>query len=179
MAAVMLLIINVKCKPLCLQLFSTRILKAALFLYSLAVYAWTFKCMGYKTDNSSTTFLSSVTGANMCELLDLLSRHSVEADEFLRQLAIQLPVWKPVAQMLGLTESDIDHIDYDVPSSCPGEKAYQAFLRWMQKEGNHRTTYDVLLLALCRATNISDCKSITNAWWYADQYLNKLAEQST
>ncbi|XP_065887612.1 uncharacterized protein [Dysidea avara] len=118
-------------------------------------------------------------GANMCELLDILSRHSVEVDEFLRQLAIQLPVWKPVAQMLGLTDNDIDHIDYDVSSSYPGEKAYQAFLRWMQKEGHYSATYDVLLLALCRATNVNDCKSITNAWWYADQYLNKLAEQST
>ena len=114
----------------------------------------------------------------MRNLLDTLSRHSVEADEFLRQLAITLPVWKPVAQMLGLTESDIDHIDYDVSSSYPGEKAYQAFLKWMQKEGHRGATYDVLLLALCRATNISDCKSVTNAWWYADQYLNKLAKQS-
>jgi len=107
------------------------------------------------------------------ETLQTLSYHSVEADEFLRQLAIQLPVWKPVAQMLGLTESDIDHIDYDVSSSHRGEKAYQAFLKWMQKEGRHGATYDVLLLALCQARNISDCKSITNAWWYADQHLNK------
>ena len=58
-------------------------------------------------------------------MLHTLSRISVEADEFLRQLSIQLQVWKPVAQMLGLTDSDIDHIDSDVSSSCPGEKVYQ------------------------------------------------------
>ncbi|XP_065888013.1 uncharacterized protein [Dysidea avara] len=115
---------------------------------------------------------------NQPEMLHTLSRLSVEPNDFLQQLAYRLPVWKPVAQMLGLTESDIDHIDYDVLSSFPGEKAYQAFLRWMQKEGHYGATYDVLLLALCRATNISDCKSITNAWWYADRYLNKLSEQS-
>jgi len=52
-------------------------------------------------------------------------------------------------------------------------------VKWMQKEGCHgAATYDNLLLALCRATNISDCKSVTNAWWYADQYLNRLAKEA-
>ena len=110
-------------------------------------------------------------------MLNTLSRLSIEVDDFLRKLSIQLPVWKPVAQMLGLTDSDIDHIDSDISSSYPGEKAYQAFLKWMQKEGYHgAATYDNLLLALYRATNMSDCKSITNAWWYAEQYLSKLAD---
>jgi len=125
-------------------------------------------------------YIFSVASASAYQsgMLHILSRISVEADEFLRQLAIMLPVWKPVAQMLGLTESDIDHIDYDVSSSYPGEKAYKTFLKWMQKEGYRGATYDVLSLALCRATNISNCKSINNAWWYADKYLNKLAEDS-
>ena len=110
-------------------------------------------------------------------MLNTLSRLSIEADDFLWQLSFRLPVWKPVAQMLGLTDSEIDHIDYDIPSSYPGEKAYQAFLKWMQKEGYHgAATYDNLLLALYRTTNIIDCKSVTNAWWYADQYLSKLAD---
>ena len=110
------------------------------------------------------------------KLLQSLSGHPVEEDKFLQQLAYQLPVWQLVAQMLGLTASDIEHIEHDVPPS-QGERAYKAFLQWMQKEGRCGATYDVLLQALCQATDVSDCKSITNAWWYAHQYLSNLAEQ--
>ena len=105
-----------------------------------------------------------------------LSLHQVVEDEFLQQLAYQLPVWQPVAQMLGLTASDIEHIECDI-SPSRGERAYKAFLQWMQKEGHYHATYDVLLQALCKATDVSDYKSITNAWWYAHQYLSNLAEQ--
>ena len=103
--------------------------------------------------------------------------YPVKTDFFLQQLAYQLPVWQPVAQMLGLTASDIEHIEHDI-SNSRGEKAYKAFLQWMQKEGRDGATYDVLLKALCQATDVSDCKSITNAWWYAHQHLSNLAEQS-
>ena len=118
----------------------------------------------------------SLASTNRCKMLYNLSMHSVEEDEFLQQLAYRLPVWQPVAQMLGLTASDIEYIEHDVPPS-QGERAYKAFLQWMQKEGHCGATYDVLLQALCQATDVSDCKSITNAWWYAHQYLSNLAEQ--
>ena len=114
--------------------------------------------------------------ANRCEILYNLSMRLVIEDKFLQQLAYRLPVWQPVAQMLGLTASDIEHIEYDVPPSR-GEGAYKAFLQWMQREGHCGATYDVLLQALCQATDVSDCKSITDAWWYAHQYLSNLAEQ--
>ena len=103
-----------------------------------------------------------------------LSMYPVVEDEFLQQLAYQIPVWQPVAQMLGLTTSDIEHIECNNPASR-GEKAYKAFLQWMQKEGRSGATYDVLLQALCKATDIGDCKSITNAWWYAHQYLSNIS----
>ena len=53
---------------------------------------------------------------------------AVEEDKCLQQLAYQLSVWQPVAQMLGLTASDIERIEYDVPPS-QGERAYKAFLQ--------------------------------------------------
>ena len=118
----------------------------------------------------------SLASTNRCEMMYNLSMHPVVEDEFLQQLAYQLPVWQPVAQMLGLTASDIEHIEHDILNS-QGEKAYKAFLQWMQKEGHYGATYDVLLQALCNATDVSDCESITNAWWYAHRYLSDLAEQ--
>ena len=111
-----------------------------------------------------------------CKLLQCLSTHPVMEDDFLQQLAYQLPVWQPVAQMLGLTASDIEHIEYDFPNGR-GEKAYRAFLQWMQKEGYYGATYDVLLQALCQAKDLKDCRSITDAWWYSHQYLRNIADQ--
>ena len=105
-----------------------------------------------------------------------LSVHPVEEDEFLQQLAYQLPVWQPVARMLGLTASDIEHIECNNPASR-GEKAYKAFLQWMQKEGRSGATYDVLLWALYQANDLNDCRSVTDAWWYAHQYLSNIADQ--
>ena len=118
----------------------------------------------------------SLASTDRCEMMYNLSMRPVVEDEFLQQLAYQLPVWQPVAQMLGLTDSDIEHIECDV-SASRGERAYKAFLQWMQKEDHYGATYDILLQALCKATDVSDCKSITNAWWYAHRYLSDLGEQ--
>ena len=120
--------------------------------------------------------LFSLASTDRCEMMYNLSMHSVVEDEFLQQLACQLPVWQPVAQMLSLTASDIEHIECNV-SNSRGERAYKAFLQWMQKEGHYGATYDILLQALYKATDVSDCNSITHAWWYAHQYLSDLAEQ--
>ena len=110
-------------------------------------------------------------------VLQCLSTRQVAEDKFLQQLAFQLPVWQPVAQMLGLTDSDIEHIEHDV-SASRGERAYKAFLQWMQKEGHHgAATYDVLLQALCKAKELRDCNSITSAWWFAHQHLSNIADQ--
>ena len=111
------------------------------------------------------------------KVLQCLPARQVVEDEFLQQLAYQLPVWQPVAQMLGLTDSDIEHIEYDI-SASRGERAYKAFLQWMQKEGHYgAATYDVLLQALCKAKDLRTCNSITNAWWYAHQHLNNIVDQ--
>ena len=110
------------------------------------------------------------------KLLQCLSTHSVVEDKFLQQLAYQLPVWQPVAQLLGLSACDIEHIEHDA-SNSRGERAYKAFLQWMQKEGYYGATYDVLLQALCQAKDLEDCRSITDAWWYSHQYLSNIADQ--
>ena len=111
------------------------------------------------------------------KVLQYLSAHQVVEDKFLQQLAYQLPVWQPVAQMLGLSDSDIEHIEYDV-SASRGERAYKAFLQWMQKEGHYgAATYDVLLQALCKAKELGNCNSITSAWWFAHQHLSNIADQ--
>ena len=115
-------------------------------------------------------------GTKSNKLFEFLSVHPVEEDEFLQQLAYQLPVWQPVARMLGLTTSDIEHIECSNPASR-GEKAYKAFLQWMQKEGRSGATYDVLLQALYQAKDLNDCRSVTDAWWYAHQYLSNIADQ--
>ena len=99
-------------------------------------------------------------GIKFDKLFESLSAHVIEEDEFLQHLAYQLPAWQPVAKMLGLTASDIKHIECN-NSASRGEKAYKAFLQWMQKEGCNGATYDILLQALSQATDVSDCKSIT------------------
>ena len=115
-------------------------------------------------------------GTKSNKLFESLSVHPVEEDEFLQQLAYQLPVWQPVARMLGLTASDIEHIECNNPVS-QGEKAYKALLQWMQKEGRSGATYDVLLQALSQAKDLNDCRSVTDAWWYAHQYMRNIADQ--
>ena len=65
-----------------------------------------------------------------------------------------------------------------ITDTSQGEKAYKAFLQWMQKESHYCATYDVLLQALCKTKEVDeDTRSITNTWWYAHQYLNSLTEQ--
>ena len=78
----------------------------------------------------------SLASTDRFEMMYNLSIRPVVEDEFLQQLAYQLPVWQPVAQMLGLTDSDIEHI-----SASRGERAYKAFLQWMQKEDHYGATY--------------------------------------
>ena len=121
-------------------------------------------------------FFEDTESVCKCKLLQYLSTCPVVEDNFLQQLAYQLPQWQPVAQMLGLTASDIEHIEYNI-SNSRGERLYKAFLQWMQKEGYYGVTYSVLLQALCQAKDLEDCKSITDAWWYSYQHLSNIADQ--
>ena len=99
---------------------------------------------------------------------------SVETNPFLQQLACKLPLWQPLARLLGLSEVDVKEIEANYPigqredeSFVPGfkgEQAYQALLKWMQIKG-HGASYGELLVALYNA--LLSNENITDAWWYA------------
>ena len=131
--------------------------------------SYTYTCM-------HVGFFKGTESTFKYKLLQCLSTRPVVEDKFLQQLAYELPEWQPVAQMLGLTASDIEHIEYNV-SNSRGERAYKAFLQWMQKEGHYGATYDILLQALCKAKDLRGCNSITHAWWFAHQHLSNTANQ--
>lgn len=105
---------------------------------------------------------------------------SVKANPFLQDLAMKLPVWQPLARLLGLGEVDIKEIevnyrvgqreDGSFPPVFKAEQPYQALLKWMQAKG-HDATYGELLVALYNATLSND--HINDAWHFAYHELTK------